>query len=93
MSKTTDAFPGATGTPEGMMYNGAVFQPVVDKCEGCGRVRDFEGAHYCSSYPMPDAKWSMGACNFATHVKAGAGGASAKVNPLKASKRAAKGRK
>ena len=90
MSKTSNAFPGATQTPEGMMFNGAVFQPVIDKCEGCGRVRDFEGAQYCSSYPMPASKWTMGNCNFSTHARA-TQAAQAKVNPLKASKRAAKG--
>ena len=91
MSKNTQAFPGASQTPEGMLYNGAVFHPVVDKCEGCDRVREFEGAQYCSSYPLPTAKWSMGNCNFSTHMKAAAA-AQAKVNPLKASKRAAKGK-
>ena len=90
MSKATDVFPGATQTPEGMLFNGAVFQPVIDKCEGCGRIREFDGQNYCSSYPMPTAKWSMGNCNFSTHAKAAAA-AAAKVNPLKASKRAAKG--
>ena len=92
MSKNTQAFPGASQTPEGMLYNGAVFHPVVDKCEGCDRVREFEGAQYCSSYPLPTAKWSMGNCNFSTHMKAAAA-AQAKVNPLKASKRAAKGKR
>lgn len=90
MSKNIDAFPGATASPEGMLYNGAIFQPIIDKCEGCGRIREFEGQNYCSSYPMPTAKWSMGTCNFSTHAKA-SNGAQAKVNPLKASKRAAKG--
>ena len=90
MSKNTQSFPGATRTPEGMLYNGAVFHPTIDKCEGCGRVRDFEGANYCSSYPLPSAKWSLGVCNFSTHMKTAATG-QAKVNPLKASKRAAKG--
>lgn len=89
-AKEIQAFPGATMTSEGMQYNGAIFQTIIDKCEGCNRVRDFEGQHYCSSYPMPNAKWSMGNCNFATHVKADKS-SSAKVNPLKASKRAAKG--
>ena len=91
MSKTTNAFPGATQTSDGMMYNGALFQPIIDKCEGCGRVREFEGANYCSSYPMPTSKWSMGTCNFSTHTRV-AQAAQGKVNPLKASKRAAKGK-
>jgi hypothetical protein len=88
--KTTDAFPGATNTAEGMLYNGAVFAPVIEQCEGCNRVKEFEGTAYCNSYPMPKAKWSMGNCNFATHLKVDTK-AQAKVNPLKASKRAAKG--
>lgn len=92
MSKNVQSFPGATATPEGMLYNGAVFHPVIDKCDGCNRVRDFEGATYCSSYPMPEAKWALGLCNFSTHMKAQVA-AHAKVNPLKASKRAAKGKK
>jgi hypothetical protein len=92
MNKTTQSFVGATQTPEGMLFNGALFQPIIDKCEGCARVREFEGAQYCSSYPMPAAKWSMGMCNFSTHAKVNASAPQAKVNPLKASKRAAKGR-
>lgn len=90
MSKTSQTFPGASQTPEGMLYNGALFQPIIDKCEGCARIREFEGANYCSSYPLPTAKWSMGTCNFSTHART-IGGGSSKVNPLKASKRAAKG--
>lgn len=91
MSKTSQGFPGAASTPEGMLFNGVVFQSIIDKCEGCGRIRTFEDAQYCSSYPMPAAKWAMGNCNFCTHLRASAA-AAAKVNPLKASKRAAKGR-
>lgn len=92
MSKNVQAFPGASQTPEGMLYNGAIFQPIIDKCEGCGRIREFEGTNYCSSYPMPVAKWSMGICNFSTHTRTVSTGTQAKVNPLKASKRASKGR-
>ena len=91
MSKAIIAFPGAVQTPDGMNYNGALFQPVIDKCEGCGRIRDFEGAQYCLSYAMPATKWSLGACNFSTHTRV-AQIAQGKVNPLKASKRAAKGK-
>ncbi len=91
MSATQNTFSGATMTAEGMAFNGAVFQPIVEKCEGCSRVRQFEGQSFCSAYPMPEAKWSMGNCNFSTHLKK-AQAANAKVNPLKASKRAAKGR-
>ncbi len=82
---------GAVKTAEGVMLNGFVLQPIVDKCEGCERIRTYEEQSFCSSYPAPERKWAGGRCNFATHVKAAAA-AAAKVNPLKASKRAAKGR-
>ena len=75
----------AVKTAEGVVVNGFVVSPVIDKCEGCDRIREFEGENFCSS------KWSGGRCNFATHVKVQVA-AAAKVNPLKASKRAAKGR-
>lgn len=81
----------AVKTAEGVIVNGFIISPCVEQCEGCERVREFEGEKYCSSYPDPASKWAGGRCNFATHVKAEEGG-HAKVNPLKASKRAAKGR-
>jgi hypothetical protein len=81
----------AVRTPEGVSVNGFVLRPVIDKCEGCERVREFEEEKFCSSYPVPERKWTEGRCNFATHAKI-AVRAGAKVNPLKASKRAAKGR-
>jgi hypothetical protein len=70
-----------------------VFQPVVDKCEGCERIKEDNGLRRCTSYTEPEAKWSMGVCNFATHVKASVDKqGKIKVNPLKASKRAARGK-
>ena len=91
-AKNVQTFPGAVLAEGGMKYNGVIFQPIIDKCEGCGRVRDFEGAQYCSSYPMPASKWTMGNCNFSTHTRV-MQAAQGKVNPLKASKRAAKGKR
>ena len=92
MSKDTQSFAGAAMTAEGMKFHGAIFQPVIEKCEGCSRVRGFEGSSYCSSYAAPQAKWALGTCNFSTHTKVATGAqGKGKVNPLKASKRAAKG--
>lgn len=82
---------GAVKTAQGVEVNGIAILPIVEKCEGCDRVRQFEEQSYCGSYPSPERKWVGGRCNFATHIKTTAAG-SAKVNPLKASKRAAKGR-
>ncbi len=84
-------FEGASVTADGLLYNGFLCQPIIDKCEGCDRTKDFEGKVYCTSYPLPASKWSLGRCNFATHVKRELK-AAAKVNPLKASKRASKGK-
>ena len=81
----------ATKTAEGVVVNGFVLSPVVEQCNGCERMREFDGEQFCSSYPAPARKWAVGRCNFATHATAQAT-AAAKVNPLKASKRAAKGR-
>lgn len=88
-AKASQAFPNATIAPEGMVYKGVVFQPIIDKCEGCARISEFEGQKYCSSYAIPSSKWSLGMCNFATHIKSEVK-AQGKVNPLKASKRASK---
>ena len=74
----------ASKTPDGVMLNGFLLSPVVDQCEGCDRVRDFEDEKFCSSYPNPASKWAGGRCNFATHAKIEVA-AQAKVNPLKAS--------
>jgi hypothetical protein len=73
--------------------NGIECHPIVEKCIGCERIKEVESEKYCSSYPMPEKKWAHTVCNFATHVKATKDtGGKVKVNPLKASKRAARGR-
>lgn len=90
MSTPNNVLEGAVKTENGVELNGIILQPVVEQCKGCERVRTFEGQEFCSSYAAPSKKWTLGKCNFATHVKAEVV-AKAKVNPLKASKRAAKG--
>lgn len=85
------ALPNAVKTAEGVTVNGFVISPCVEQCQGCERVRAFDEQEFCSSYPEPASKWKGGNCNFATHIKTEAA-AKAKVNPIKASKRAAKGR-
>ena len=85
-------FSNAVKTDEGVQVNGVVMQQIVEQCEGCERIKEFEGGKYCGSYPQPAVKWKLGNCNFATHTKSAPAKGKAKVNPLKASKRAAKGR-
>ncbi len=91
-AKEIRTFEGATATAEGMLYKGITCLPIVEKCDGCERHGSFEGKDYCFSYQNPASKWTLGRCNLATHVKT-AVQAQAKVNPLKASKRASKGGK
>lgn len=66
------------------------FQPVAERCIGCNHVRLADGVAYCNSYAIPEAKWSAGMCNFATHAKIEKKVDGKMVNPLKASKRGGK---
>lgn len=74
-------------------YASGECKPIVEKCEGCERAKEYEGQKFCSSYRDPARKWGHGVCNFATHMRATVDTqGKVKVNPLKASKRAARGR-
>lgn len=89
----SSALAGAVKTAEGLSLNGIILTPVVEKCEGCERATEVEGDKYCPTYAYPSKKWAHGVCNFATHVKGTVDTqGKVKVNPLKASKRAARGR-
>jgi hypothetical protein len=71
------------------LYTSGFFTPVIEKCEGCERIVEVDNNKYCRSYAYPDAKWRLGICNFATHVKPELSVGKVRINPLKASKRAA----
>jgi hypothetical protein len=79
-------------TKKGCSFNGGKCRPVVESCEGCDRILDANGDRYCNAFPDPSVKWRRGTCNLATHQKGNGNGAKPeqKVNPLKASKRAAR---
>ncbi|MGB9713152.1 MAG: PxxKW family cysteine-rich protein [Dissulfurimicrobium sp.] len=81
----------STGT---MMFKGILCEEIIDKCKGCARIMSWEGKEYCSVYSQPAMKWRKGICNFATHVKVEVAKdeSGKKINPLKAAKRAARGR-
>jgi len=72
---------------------GACFQ-IVEKCEGCNKIVETEVGRFCAVFPHPEMKWKRGVCNFASHVKPeikqDASGKA--INPLKAAKRASRGR-
>lgn len=75
-------------TVDMQLYSSGIFNPVVEKCDGCERIVEVESQKFCKTYAAPDAKWKLGICNFATHVKPEILASTVKVNPLKASKRA-----
>ena len=92
MAAKTEDFQGAVKSDNGMLYRGVTCHAIVEKCDGCERTGEFEGQRYCRSYPLPETKWAIVVCNFATHVRAAADTqGKIKVNPLKASKRGARG--
>ena len=66
-------------------------EPIVEDCEGCDRIHEFENVKYCASFASPEQKWRLGLCNFATHKKVERQSKDPKINPLKASRRAARG--
>ena len=93
MAVQADDFKDAVKADNGMMYKGIFCRPVVEKCDGCERTGEFDGQRFCRSYPIPESKWADGVCNFATHVRAVLDTqGKIKINPLKASKRAARGK-
>jgi len=77
-------------TKKGCEYNGGKCNTIIEQCEGCQKAGDFPAGKYCIAFPDPAAKWRTGKCNMATHVKVLEKKETAKVNPLKASKRGAR---
>jgi hypothetical protein len=77
----------------GCSFTGGACNPVVEQCEGCDNITMQSSGRFCRVYADPTAKWAFGSCNFATHVKAPQQVETKAINPLKASKRAAAGRR
>jgi hypothetical protein len=73
----------------GCSYNGGKCYPIVENCEGCSRTLDIPTGIFCTNFPYPAQKWQASNCSMATHLKKAEKAAEQKVNPLKASKRAA----
>ena len=76
-------------TKKGCEFNGGSCHIIVEECEGCHKVAEYPAGKYCMVFPDPAAKWHLGNCNMATHLKATVKKGNGKVNPLKASKRLA----
>lgn len=74
-------------TAQGCSYNGGSCLAVIEKCEGCKRIKEYETGRYCIAYPDPAVKWKNGNCNLATHIVGEKVQTKTKLNPIKASKR------
>ena len=77
-------------TKKGCGFNGGVCNVIVEECEGCAKIIENAAGKYCKVYPDPTAKWSVGNCPTASHVKKVKEETTQKVNPIKASKRSQK---
>jgi hypothetical protein len=45
-------------------------RPIVENCAGCDRILKAEGdGQLCAAFAYPEAKWRLGPCSMATHVK------------------------
>ncbi len=84
--------PCAFMTAKGCNFNGGQCHPIVDPCEGCSKTLAVDSNIFCAVAPNPAQKWAKGSCNFATHVTRQVAEKALKINPLKASKRAASGK-
>lgn len=73
-------------------YTGGRCYPVVINCAECKNVETYNNEIYCKIYMSPDAKWYSDGCPMNTNKK-NVVKEIQKINPLKASKRAAKARK
>ena len=71
-------------------FSDGSFLPVIDKCEGCGRIFEVDSSKYCDAFMNPGAKWRLGFCNLATHAKPEVVIVKTRINPLKASKRSSR---
>lgn len=80
-------------TKKGCGFMGGQCRAIIDQCEGCGRVLEWENGKYCKVYADPAGRWILGVCPSATHMKIEIKEAAQKINPLKASKRASRAKK
>lgn len=80
-------------TKNGCSFLNGTCLPIVQQCEGCQQIVEFNGQKYCKSVPDPSSKWGgQIGCNLATHITRKIDtGEQKKINPLKASKKSAKG--
>lgn len=84
------AFAGKGGMCE---YIGDKCYQIVEDCNDCNNIVIYNEKSYCKIYMSPDAKWYSAECCPMCTTKEKKIKEGQKINPLKASKRAAKARK
>jgi hypothetical protein len=69
-------------------------EPIIIECVGCihTTVGPAPGVSTCNAYVTPAAQWRRGKCALASHLQKKEVRDEKKVNPLKQSRRNAKGR-
>ncbi len=79
-------------------YNGSSCLPIVEEClsgddeKACEHILELPKGKFCAKFPNPENRWERGRCPLATHIKLDfEAPLEKKLNPLKASKRAARG--
>ena len=75
-----------------LSFSGSAAHLTVEKCVGCAHVQTIGEGQFCKAFSDPATKWMFGSCNLGTHIVRKLGGETKKVNPLKASKKAMKGK-
>lgn len=77
----------------GCSHPGNTCYEITEQCGECANVVPQDERKFCTLYPKPEAKWALSTCTSATHIADEKPPEKVvKINPLKASKRAA-GRK
>jgi len=52
-----------------LQAGGSAARPVVEQCLGCDRILKEKDSQRCSAFAFPEAKWRLGQCSMATHIK------------------------
>ncbi|MGB9629848.1 MAG: PxxKW family cysteine-rich protein [Thermodesulfobacteriota bacterium] len=77
----------------GCSYNGGNCYTIVENCNGCERIEEYPQGKFCKIFAEPRVKWLSNICNMATHVKREIKTEAQKsIDPLKLSKKRAKGK-
>lgn len=76
-------------TKSGCSFTDGSCRTIIEGCIGCNKVVEYPTGQYCKVYADPASRWIVGKCAIASHVTRELKESTQKINPLKASKRAA----